>query len=204
LKTPLKNPRSHSSPESTLKLPQPVEELAEDLLLLLDELPPPIPLAMYLQSGPQFASPVSHCSLPTLMPSPQIAVQVLGVPVQDQPDSVRHTSEQPSPRAVLPSSHVSLPLIKPSPQIGVHVLEKPRLPVQRHPLSVVHDAEHPSPAVPLPSSHCSPACRVPSPHVAPQDAVGEMVMLVGALLHALTFDCTNVLLVVGLNVPEGT
>lgn len=41
------------------------------------------------------------------MPSPHVGVQVLGVPLQLYPDSVRQSVEQPSPPAWFPSSHVS-------------------------------------------------------------------------------------------------
>jgi len=50
----------------------------------------------------------SHSSSPAIrMPSPQIAVQTLGAPVQSQPGSSWQVAEQPSPGSLSPSSQVS-------------------------------------------------------------------------------------------------
>ncbi len=59
------------------------------------------------------------------MPSPQIALQVEGAPVQVQPPSVAQVAEQPSPLAVLPSSQVSLPAMTPSPHRIEHTDGEP-------------------------------------------------------------------------------
>lgn len=47
-----------------------------------------------------------------------VAVQVEGVPVQVNPDSVVHVAEQPSPAVVFPSSQASVPSIVPFPQVA--------------------------------------------------------------------------------------
>ena len=61
------------------------------------------------------AVPSSQASVPATMPSPQTVSQVLGAPLQLQPDSTVQVEEQPSPDVVLPSSQVSVPSITPSP-----------------------------------------------------------------------------------------
>src|SRR4051794_5447498 len=53
--------------------------------------------------------PSSHCSAPTLRPSPQIAAQTLGAPAQVKPLCTVQVAEQPSPAVTLPSSQASAP-----------------------------------------------------------------------------------------------
>ena len=85
----------------------------------------------------------SHSSLPTMIPSPQVPVQVDGSPTQFHPASTVQVEEQPSSLFVFPSSHSSVPTMTPSPQPGVQVDGSPE---QIHPASTVQVEEQPSPA----------------------------------------------------------
>jgi hypothetical protein len=57
-----------------------------------------------------FAAPLSHTSVPTFSPSPQIGVQTFGTPfVQEYPVSIAVQSLlQPSLLIIFPSSHASV------------------------------------------------------------------------------------------------
>src|SRR5262245_36035463 len=87
------------------------------------------------QQSPLTASPSSHCSARTMMPSPQVEAQVLGIPgafEQVQPASILQPALQPSRLLVLPSSHFSSPTTTPSPQSVMHWLG---MPMQNQPAS---------------------------------------------------------------------
>src|SRR5580765_5885677 len=134
-------PSSHSSPLSTLPLPQvtaqawvaPAAVRQDGSLVQVFEQPVASPKKRPfgpLQSAPPgpwpagygaaLFVPQSQPSVPSFLPLPQIdAVQTLGVPVlQVAPGSIEQVDEQPSPSALLPSSHASPPFFMPSPQAG--------------------------------------------------------------------------------------
>jgi hypothetical protein len=69
-----------------------------------------------LQPSPLVGLLSSHASLNERIPSPHTLVQVLRVPVQRYPGSMRQVGEQPSPARRFPSSHCSPPSTVPSPQ----------------------------------------------------------------------------------------
>src|SRR5690606_12611988 len=100
----------------------------------VDPVPGPVQLA--LQTPHAVVKPSSQASGPTRSPSPQIAVQRVGVPVQVQPGSRTQVLEQPSPLAMLPSSHCSRPgMMIPSPHTGVQTEGSPE---QAQPFSRWH------------------------------------------------------------------
>src|SRR3954471_15320199 len=72
-----------------------------------------------LQPSPLFMLPSSHCSGPTLMPSPQRVGRQAAPDGQVQPVSTAQTAEQPSPAVLLPSSQVSPPVTLRSPHTTV-------------------------------------------------------------------------------------
>src|SRR4051794_23809073 len=92
--------------------------------------PPHVHPTSCRQSTPEQPSPLSvwpssQVSAPRMKPSPQIGLQVLGVPTQLKPASTWHVNEQPSPLVALPSSQASGPRSRPSPQIGTQLLGTP-------------------------------------------------------------------------------
>src|SRR4051812_292171 len=111
--------------------------------------------------------PSSHCSKPSLMPSPQWVTwqtDLGGVPMltQANPGSSVQVALQPSLERLLPSSHCSLPARMPSP----HFLAMHFTPGVGHcqPTSVWQVEEQPSPETALPSSQVSLPPTLPSPH----------------------------------------
>src|SRR5205085_64215 len=77
------------------------------------------------QQSPLIALPSSHCSAPTIIPSPQIPPQTLGWPAQIQPVSTWQAASHPSPGARLGSSQGSLAATTPSPHEEAHLLGSP-------------------------------------------------------------------------------
>src|SRR3569623_1323162 len=160
-------PSSHSSPVSTLPLPQvmsqarvvvvPLPSRHFGSLVQVFEQPLPSP------KNRPFWSPASQDSPGATMPLPHTAgLHLLGVDLsQLAPGSMRQVLEQPSPLSVLPSSQDSVPVRMPSPQSGVHRLPGTR---QIQPFSTIwQSAEQPSPPLVLPSSQLSLSVRLPSP-----------------------------------------
>src|SRR5205814_843415 len=72
-----------------------------------------------LQPSPLLGLPSSHCSAPTLMPSPQRVGRQPAPAGQVQPFSTWQAAEQPSPPLWLPSSQVSPPFTLRSPHTTV-------------------------------------------------------------------------------------
>lgn len=62
----------------------------------------------------------SHSSRPALSPSPQVVLQIEGVPEHVQPYSTLQFSEHPSFSLELKSSQASFPFRFPSPHQGTH------------------------------------------------------------------------------------
>src|SRR5690606_32920440 len=156
------------------------------------------PLVSIRQLGVQMSSPdnmpkstqvlppklvPSHCSLPTMRPSPQTGEQT--GPVQAQPSSSSQSGVQPSPSSSLPSSHSSPVSVTLSPQNAgtqepgrqasgwVSLLLSPSS--QTSPVSITPSPQyamrqlvrHASTSVSLlssPSSHSSRPSTTPSPH----------------------------------------
>ena len=80
----------------------------------------PSPFAVHPLPSP--GTPSSQTSLPTILPSFKIGVQVVGeAPLQVHPVSTVHVALHPSPAAVLLSSHASDPVFNPFPHMPVQV-----------------------------------------------------------------------------------
>src|SRR6266540_3681043 len=126
-------PSSHSSPASTLPLPQlvsharvvaPSRHLGSLVQVFEHPVPSPSNSPLHL-SEPGTQSPSSHDSPASTILLPHLAaVHLLGSEVLSQvaPGSTTQVGEQPSSGIVLPSSHPSLPaMIFESPHAGTHL-----------------------------------------------------------------------------------
>ena len=119
------------------------------------------------QPSPLVVLPSSHCSVPTICPSPHFGTQGLPGMRHCQPGSmVLQSPEQPSPLTVLPSSQASWLDNFPSPQTARETQGWPGV-GQLHSFgfSSWHVFEQPSPPTLLPSSHCSLVSMIPSPQL---------------------------------------
>lgn len=121
---------------------------------------------------------LSHSSVPVLIKSPHVSVQVVAV-VGEPPEQVYPGAEpvQSSRQFVndirSPSSHVSEVIQRPSPQIAEQVFGLTAK-EQVNPVSMTQRSEHPSNKTAFPSSHNSPEVLILFPHTSLQ-IVGEVM-----------------------------
>jgi hypothetical protein len=115
----------------------------------------------------EFAS--SHCSEPTVIPSPQIGVQTEETPVQEYPASISQLVH-PSLLIAFPSSHDSPDSTDPFSHTAesVHALGSTAV-LQVYPDSIVQVLLQPSPGSVFPSSHPSEPLLLPLPQISIQD-----------------------------------
>ena len=118
--------------------------------------------------SPVMLFPSSHCSAPSTKESPQIAVQLPPVVLEEgqvKPVYVKQEEEQPSPSSTFPSSQVYGLKTIVSPQMGA---QTDGWPEQLYPVYTVQVGEQPSPVELFPSSHYSKPRIRESPQMAEQ------------------------------------
>jgi len=122
---------------------------------------------------------LSHSSVPVLIKSPHVSVQVVAV-VGEPPEHVYPGAEpEQSPKQSVnpirsPSSQVSDVILRPSPQIAEQTLGSEET-IHENPVLISQTNEHPSISTAFPSSQSSPLVLTAFPQTSEQ-RVGEVIV----------------------------